>query len=68
MKIKGNVYFDPWVGENYEKSGINGDKILVIGLQHWCDPSFWKCDCKNPYKCLDERDRECVVWNAKCYR
>lgn len=60
------VYFDPWVGDNYE-TGIKGDKILVIGLQHWCDPKYWNCD-KDPHKCLDERDSTCTVWNAECYR
>lgn len=66
MRINGKVYFDPWVGDNY-KDGIKGDKILVIGLQHWCDPKYWNCD-KDPHKCLDERDSTCTVWNAECYR
>lgn len=66
MRINGKVYFDSWVGDNYE-SGIKGDKILVIGLQHWCDPKYWNCD-KDPHKCLDERDSICTVWNAECYR
>lgn len=66
MEINGKVYFDPWVGENYE-SGIKGDKVLVIGLQHWCDPTYWGCD-KDPHICLNERDSECTVWNAKLYR
>lgn len=66
MRIKEKIYFDPWVGDNYE-SGIKGDKILVIGLQHWCDPSHWRCN-KDPHECLDERDSECTVWNARRYR
>lgn len=65
MRINGKVYFDPWVGDNYE-SGINGDKILVIGLQHWCDPLHWNCN-KDPHKCLDERDCTCTVWNSEEY-
>lgn len=66
MKINGNVFFDPWIGNNYE-SGLKGDRILVIGFQHWCDPTYWKCD-QNPHECLDKRDSKCTVWNAKCYR
>lgn len=66
MRINGKVYFDPWVGDNYE-SGIKGDKILVIGLQHWCDPKYWGCN-KDPHKCLDERDSTCTVWNADIYK
>lgn len=67
MRINGKVYFDPWVGDNYE-SGIKGDKILVIGLQHWCDPTYWGCCYEDPHECLDQRDSTCTVWNAECYR
>ena len=31
-----NVFFEPWVGENYE-NGFNGKKILVLGDSHYCD-------------------------------
>lgn len=64
-KKKGyNGYFHPWVGTHYEE-GINETTILVIGVQHWCDPSFWHCTEKTPHNCLNERDTTCTVWNRK---
>ena len=31
-----HVRFEPWKGENYETSGFNGKKILVIGESFYC--------------------------------
>jgi len=35
-----NVFFRPWVGENYYNAGFNGNRILVLGEScycGWCD-------------------------------
>jgi len=32
-----NVFFKPWVGENYFENGFNGKKILVLGDSHYCE-------------------------------
>lgn len=59
-------YFDPWIGINYEE-GIKGNTILIVGVQHWCDPSYWNCTEKCPRECLQKRDKACTVWNRKEY-
>lgn len=59
-------YFDPWIGRNYEE-GIKGNTILIVGVQHWCDPSYWSCNEKCPRECLQKRDKACTVWNRKEY-
>lgn len=58
-------YFHPWEGKN-KNEGINGNTILIVGVQHWCDPSQWNCD-KSPLECLQKRDKTCTVWNEKVY-
>lgn len=40
----GNVFFKPWIGNNYWNSGWNGKKILVIGNSHYCGN---RKSCKN---------------------
>ena len=43
-------YFHPWKGTHSE-DGIIGTTILIIGVQHWCDPEFWNCkEDKAPHK------------------
>lgn len=59
-----STYFKPWKGTDY-KEGIKGNTILVIGVQHWCDPSSWNCEEKTPHDCLKKRDKTCTVWNKK---
>lgn len=54
-------YFNPWKGK-YSPIGIGGNTILVVGVQHWCDPKQWNCPEKNPQKCLVERDKACSAW------
>lgn len=70
-------YFHPWIGTHYYPKGINGTTILVIGVQHWCDPEVWNCkedkaphkclekqdEYTNPHECLKKRDRTCTAWN-----
>lgn len=60
-------FFYPWIGKNYEE-GIKGNKILVVGVQHWCDPDFWKCNEKHPRFCLTNNDDKCPVWNIEEYK
>ena len=69
-------YFHPWKGTHSE-DGIIGTTILIIGVQHWCDPEFWNCkedkaphkclekqdEYTNPHECLKKRDQTCTVWN-----
>ncbi len=46
-----NVFFKPWIGENYESGGIFDQKILVLGESHYCDgcdkcsgaPTYGEC-------------------------
>ena len=33
----GNIQFKPWIGPDYEKSGIEGIKILILGESHYGD-------------------------------
>ena len=39
-----NVYFEPWIGENYWEGGFFGKKILVIGNSHYCGH---RTECNN---------------------
>ena len=59
-------FFHPWKGKDYTK-GINGNTILIVGVQHWCDPSQWNCDEKSLRECLQKRDETCTVWNREEY-
>ena len=58
------TFFSPWIGKDY-KEGIEGNTILIIGVQHWCDPSYWECPQKTPRDCLSKRDKTCFVWKGK---
>lgn len=31
-----NVFFDPWVGKNYQTGGVFGKKLLILGESHHC--------------------------------
>jgi hypothetical protein len=35
-EIMTNVFFRPWVGENYKTKGFNGKRILVLGESCYC--------------------------------
>jgi len=53
-----NVFFKPWVGENYFENGFNGKKILVLGDSHYCK---YYNDCNI---CCDiSRQEECKAGN-----
>ena len=49
-----NVYFEPWVGENYWEGGIFGKKILVIGNSHYCGHRTECNNCGVDGYCFDE--------------
>ncbi len=40
-----NVYFEPWIGDNYWEGGIFGKRILVIGNSHYCEHRNECCNC-----------------------
>ncbi|MGL5914518.1 MAG: hypothetical protein ACRCZB_10165, partial [Bacteroidales bacterium] len=44
LKMK-NVFFEPWVGKNYQSGGIFQKKILVLGASHYCGNSNCASDC-----------------------
>ena len=58
--------FDPWIGEFY-REGIERNTILIVGVQHWCDPKFWNCK-EDPHECLEKRNNKCTVWNTEEYQ
>lgn len=43
-----NVFFDPWVGEDYHMGGIFNKKILVLGESHHCGCESCVNQCGNP--------------------
>jgi len=38
-----NLFFKPWIGENYLSTGISGKKILVLGESHICGEGCSDC-------------------------
>jgi hypothetical protein len=40
-----NVFFRPWVGENYKSAGFNGKRILVLGESCYCGGCLPDGDC-----------------------
>ncbi|MBW8331138.1 MAG: hypothetical protein K0M40_03880 [Prolixibacteraceae bacterium] len=38
-----NVFFKPWIGENYSTTGISGKKILLLGESHICGEGCGDC-------------------------
>lgn len=47
-----HVFFEPWVGKNYEKGGIFNKKILVLGESHYCG-GCEQCGLKYGRECKD---------------
>lgn len=47
-----NVFFKPWVGENYQSGGIFDKKILILGESHYCGGCD-KCGLKFAQECED---------------
>lgn len=37
------IFFDPWVGSQYESGGIFGKKIMVLGESHYCGEDCADC-------------------------
>ncbi len=51
-----NIYFRPWVGDNYQESaGVFGKRILALGESHYVDSS-------NPPEQLPELTIEAIKW------
>jgi hypothetical protein len=47
-----NVFFHPHVGKNYETTGFNGLKLLILGESHYCE---YKCE-----NCGKIHNKECA--------
>ena len=59
--------FDPWVGDQYI-NGIDRNKVMVVGIRHWCNPSARNCSISDPKRCLNDRDTTCTIWNKDRYQ
>lgn len=44
-----NVFFKPWIGENYFSTGILGKKILLLGESHICGEGCHDCGDLNEH-------------------
>ena len=54
-----NVFFRPWVGENYKAAGFNGKRILVLGESCYCGECP-DCATEGPHEWWDEEEwKEC---------
>ena len=42
-----NVFFKPWIGNDYNSGGIFGKKVLVVGESHYCQKETCP-ECGNP--------------------
>lgn len=49
-----NVFFEPWIGDNYWSDGWYGNKILVIGNSHYCKDRNKCSDCGVDGYCFDD--------------
>lgn len=50
MRKLTNVFFKPWVGENYEDGIFEGKKMLILGESHYCG-GCEKCGIKYGNSC-----------------
>ena len=55
-----NVFFKPWVGEDYKTGGIFGKKILVLGEAHVCGGCDACGKVENAEECADFTSANCV--------
>jgi hypothetical protein len=56
-----NVFFRPWVGENYKAKGFNGKRILVLGESCYCGT----CPGCGGFT-VDDVDWDAEEWQAEC--
>jgi hypothetical protein len=48
-----NIFFRPYVGENYFNKGYLGKKLLILGESHYCGKIYdVNCQCGKAGKCL----------------
>jgi len=50
----GNIFFRPWIGENYFSTGILGKKILLLGESHICGEGCKDCGNLNEHPNCNE--------------
>ena len=58
----GNVFFKPWIGSDFEKGGIFGKKILILGESHYCKENLCP-DCgkvENADECAEFTSKNCI--------
>lgn len=48
-----NVFFEPWVGNDYWNGGFKGQKILVVGNSHYCSDRDACSNCGVDGYCFD---------------
>ncbi len=46
-----NVFFYPRIGKNYEMTGFNGIKLLILGESHYCDQKCEICSKQSNNDC-----------------
>jgi hypothetical protein len=50
-----NVFFRPWVGENYKAAGFNGKRILMLGESCYCGGCY-------PNNCVELDDADNIMF------
>lgn len=46
-------YFKPWIGSKYERHGINGKSVLILG------ESIYRCNKTSPDRCIELIENNC---------
>lgn len=59
-KTMENIFFKPWIGEDYETGGIFGKKILVVGESHYCGHCERCGDVANAEECAEFTTNHCI--------
>lgn len=47
MEKKSKVFFQPWIGPDYDKDGFEGKRVLVLGHSYPCNESSITQTCEN---------------------
>lgn len=55
-----NVFFKPWVGEDYPSGGIFGKRILILGEAHLCGGCHNCGKVENAEECADFTSTNCI--------
>ena len=51
--MNSNIFFQPFVGNDYANGGIFGKRIMILGESHCCDESYVDCgDCRLHRECM----------------